>query len=136
MAEPREWRFGLQYLRLEPPNVLWMKCHSTTTLEEAHRVLEVLREQGSQRPLIGVVDVRGAMLDSEVGNLLAREMKPQWFRAIIYVGAGFLQKALIKTLVVALYFNHRWTREIRYADSEEEARALVAQLRAHPPRSD
>lgn len=125
MTARREWAYGLVQGHFEEPDLLVLRFGGNTRLEDARRTVEIYRELGTQRPFYVIVDVSRAMLSPEAWDYLALHCRPEWFRCAVFVGAGVVQKAVTKSLGLALHALGQWDNPFRYADSEAEARALV-----------
>ncbi|RKH05546.1 hypothetical protein D7Y13_24670 [Corallococcus praedator] len=134
MANRREWNFGAHHAHFEEPDLLVMKFNGPSKLEDCQKVLEVYQEVASTQPVFLISDVSNSLLEKEARELLVAHSKEEWFRGHIYVGTGARQLAGAKALMLALYFTGRWMVEVDFADSERDARDLVARKRALPPR--
>ncbi|RYZ42393.1 MAG: hypothetical protein EOO71_08050 [Myxococcaceae bacterium] len=134
MANHREWSFGAHHAHFEEPDLLVMKFNGPSKVEDCKKVLEVCEEVAASRPVFLISDVSNSLFDKEARELLVAHSKAEWFRGHIYVGTGPRELAGAKALMLALYFTGRWMVEVDFADSERDARDLVARKRAQRPR--
>lgn len=132
MAEPREWTLGTYFLRFEEPDVLLLKAGSTCSVENARAMLALIRELSVAQPLILIAEVSGATLDMEARRVLALELRPEWVRCFINVGASFIQRALVKAMTLAAWMSTHAPREVHFTDTVEQARELAAHIRLSP----
>jgi hypothetical protein len=130
MTESREWTFGDHRARFEAPDVVVMLLSGPTRLEDAQRIVDIYREVGSRQPLFGISHVANTSFDKDVRAYFAQHARAEWFRGIVVIGAGFVQRAAVKAVTMALYFTGKWKADIEFADSEEAARALIERKRA------
>jgi hypothetical protein len=126
----REWAVGPHRAHLEEPDVLIVNISGPTDLEHARGLVEVYREAGTRQPLFAVLNVKDAPIDAAARKYFTQNIRSAWFHAIIFVGAGVLERAMGKAMTVALYFAGKWTAEFMYTDTEAQARERIAQLRA------
>jgi hypothetical protein len=129
MEERREWEIGAHRAWLEPPDILWVKYSGPSTLEHTQRLVDITRELGEQRRLFLVIDVAGSSMAAENRSYFTEHARPEWFQALIYLGAGPSQRAMAKGLIVSLLFKGQWNVRFEFANSEAEARALITRLR-------
>jgi hypothetical protein len=130
MTIQREWKFGMHEARFEQPDILWVKINGDTSLKDATALSELYGELGSQRPFYVVTDLREATtVDAEAREHVSKNINPAWFLGSIYIGAGFLQKAVAKSLSLMHYLTGRLTFELHFVSTDEEARALLARDR-------
>jgi len=130
MTQQRQWAFGVCRARFEEPDLLLLHYGGLTGLEDARRTIELYREVGTERPFFALIDIARASLTPEAWDCLAREGRPEWFRGIIFIRAGVVQKAVTKALGLALQAVGKWTLSFHFVDTEEAARALADTLRA------
>jgi len=129
MESKREWVFGACRASLEEPDVLLVEP-GPTSLEVARFLVELYRELGTQRPFFLLVKAVGNPLTVEARGYFRQHLRTEWFRAAFLIGAGIRVRAMGKALYVGGIFIRAWKADIHYVDTEEEARARVAQLRA------
>ncbi|WP_224369133.1 hypothetical protein [Hyalangium versicolor] len=127
MPESREWTFGTHRAWWEPPDILWVKYSGPSTVEHTRNLVDIVRELG-QRIFIAV-DVAGSSMAAENRNYFTEQARPEWFRAVIYLGAGPTQRAMAKGLMVRLLFTGKWNVHFEFAETEAEARDVIARLR-------
>jgi hypothetical protein len=136
MAERREWTFGMHRAWLEAPDVLWVKYSGPSTLEHTQRLVDIVRELAEQQRIFIVVDVADSSMASENRRYFTEQARPEWFRGVIYLGAGPAQRAMAKGLMVSLLFKGRWDLHFEFATTETEARELIARKRTPPSDSE
>lgn len=129
MSVSREWVVGKHKAHLEEPDLLIVKMGGHAGLEDAKGLTEIYRELGTRQPFFAIVDVTNSPADAEARSYFTKQVKLEWFRASIYVGAGVVEKAITKAMTVAFYFTSKAKTEILYAGTMEEARALVDKVR-------
>ena len=129
MESRREWAFGACRAYFEEPDILLVEP-GPTSLEVARFLVDLYRELGTQRPLFLLVKVAGSPLTMEARGYFRQHLRSEWFRASFHIGAGVLDRAMSKALYAGGIFIRAWTAKIYYVDTEEEARARLAQLRA------
>jgi hypothetical protein len=130
LAKRREWTIGRHQAHLEEPDLLVVKLGGPTGIADARALTELYRELGSHQPIFAIINVTGSPADAEARSYYTREARPEWFRAIVYVGAGVVERAVGKAMAVAFSFAGRSKTEFLYASTQEEARGLIDQLRA------
>jgi len=126
----REWQVGPHQARFEEPDVLVVQMNGPTELEHARGLVEIYREVGTRQPMFSILNVKGSPVDAAARKYFTQQLRSEWYHAIIFVGAGMVERAMGKAMTVALYFAGKWTAEMLYADTEEQARELIAQVRA------
>jgi hypothetical protein len=126
----REWEVGAHRVYFEDPDVLILRTSGPTGLEDARGLVEVYRQVGTQQPMFAVLNVKDSPVDAAARKYFSQNLRPEWYHAIIFVGAGMVERAMGKAMTVALYFAGKWTAEFLYADTEEQARELIARVRA------
>ncbi|WP_224245476.1 hypothetical protein [Hyalangium gracile] len=129
MAVRREWTIGSHRAHFEEPDLLVMKYNGKFNLEEARLVVELYREVGTQRPFFLLADITGAEIASDARKHLTDQIKPEWFRGIVYAGASPVMRAVGKAMAVTFYFTGKWSTPFEFTATAEEARALIARLR-------
>ncbi len=129
----REWQVGPHRAHFEDPDVLIVRMSGPTSLENARGLVEVYREVGTRQPMFCVLNVKDSPVSADARKYFTQQLRSEWYHAIIFVGAGVLERAMGKAMTVAFYFTNKWTAEFLYADTEEQARGLIAQARAKQP---
>jgi hypothetical protein len=130
MGVQTEWKFGAHAARLEPPDVLVVRFRGPTSFEEAKRSVEICQEVGSRRPFYLVMDVSDSTIEPKSREYISRSLKAEWFHGILYVGLGLAQRAMAKAILLALYFTGKWSVEVDFVSTAEEAHALILRKRA------
>jgi hypothetical protein len=130
LAIQREWAVGPHRAHLEEPDVLIVRMSGPADLKDAQGLTEVYREVGTQQPVYLLLNVKGSPVDAAARKYFTQNVRTEWYHAIIFVGAGVVERAMGKAIMAALHFAGRWKAEFLYADTEEEAREFVAQRRA------
>jgi hypothetical protein len=131
MTIRREWKFGTHSAHFEQPDILWVKIEGETTLRDAISLSELYGELGNKSPFFVVTDLREASsVESEAREHVSKNLNPTWFLGSIYIGAGFVQKAVAKSLALVHAMTGKLTFEMHFVSSEQEARELIARERA------
>jgi len=124
-----EWKFGAAHrASFEHPDILHFKFSGPTSFEEAKRTVEICKEVGAVRPFFLVIDAADSTIEASSRSYIVQNLKPEWFRGIIYTGLGFVQRAMAKALAVALYFT-KWNVGIDFVATEQDARAIIQRKR-------
>jgi hypothetical protein len=124
-----EWEYGAAHRAyFEEPDILHFKFSGPTTFEDAKRTVEICREVGAVRPFFLIIDAADSTIDANSRGYIVQNLEPEWFQGIIYTGLGFVQRAMAKALVVALYFT-RWNVGIDFVATEQDARAIIHRKR-------
>jgi len=131
MEPQREWVFGACRVYLEEPDVLLVHP-GPTSLEVAQFLVELYRELGTRRPLFLLLKIGGDPLSMEARGYFRQHLRSEWFRCVFIIGASIMVRAVAKALHAGGVFIRAWTATMYYVDTEEEARAHVARLRAEP----
>ena len=116
----------------EPPDILWQQFRGVTTLEETRWSVDVYREVAGYGPFYAAIDVTGSELTADARKFLSENTRTEWLRGVVYIGAGFIQKAMTKSLMVVYLFDKKPPYDIVYAASMEEARAWIERHRVKP----
>lgn len=124
-----EWKFGAAHrAHFEQPDILHFNFSGPTAFEDAKRTVEICREVGSVRPFFLIIDAADSTIEAPSRSHIVQNLKPEWFQGIIYTGLGFVQRAMAKALVVALFFT-KWNVGIDFVATEQEARAIIERKR-------
>jgi hypothetical protein len=130
MSIQREWKFGTHQARFEEPDTLWVRIEGDTSLKDSTALAELYAEVAGKGPFYVVTDLREATtVDAEAREHVSKNIHPTWFLGSIYIGAGFLHRAVAKSLSLMHYLTGRLTFELHFVSTEEEARALLARER-------
>ncbi|MFY0571787.1 hypothetical protein ACN28E_49270 [Archangium lansingense] len=130
MSIRREWKFGTHSAHFEQPDILWVSIQGETTLQDAIALLELYKELGSQNPFYVVTDLTEATsFEAEAREHTTKSINPSWFLGSVYIGAGFVQKALAKSLAFVHAMTGRLTFDMHFVSKEQEARELIARER-------
>ncbi|HYO52191.1 hypothetical protein [Archangium sp.] len=131
MPQRREWSIGTHHAWFESPDVLWMKIRGATSLEDAIAILEVYREAGSQHPVFLVTDLSEATsVDLKARDHISWNVRLEWFRGVIYIGAGLMQRAVASSMTFLHSVTGRPAIVQHFVSTENEARALIAKERS------
>lgn len=130
MTIRREWKFGTHSAHFEQPDILWVKIEGETTLQDAISLSELYGELGSQNPFFVVTNVTEATsVEAEAREHVSKSLNPTWFLGSIYIGAGFMQKAVAKSLAFVHAMTGKLTFDMHFVATEQEARELIARER-------
>lgn len=129
MTQQREWASATFRGHFEAPDLLVATFSGHVDLEGARQASEMYRQAAEQGPCFALIDITGSTISADARDHFVKTLGPEWFRAVIYVGAGVVQRTMTKAMTLAFYFTGKWKTEFHFADSEAEARALVAKLR-------
>jgi hypothetical protein len=125
-----EWKFGTHKAHFEQPDILWVSIQGETTLQDAISLTELYGEVGSKSPFFVVTDLtEAASVESEAREHVSKSINPSWFLGSIYIGAGFVQKAVAKSLAFVHALTGKLTFDMHFVATEPEARELIARER-------
>jgi hypothetical protein len=124
MTTQRDWSFGQHTARFEPPDLVLAKFKGPTNLNDAKRAIEIYKEVAAKGQFFLIVDVSESEIDKAAREHLTQNVRTEWLLGVVYVGAGFVQKAATKAITLAFYASGKTTVDFLFANSEEEARAL------------
>ncbi|WP_309895176.1 hypothetical protein [Archangium sp.] len=116
--------------------MLWIKFRGTVSFEEAKWRVGRFQELGSQQELFVVADMtENSGYDVEGRRYASENIEPEWFSAIVYLGARLIHKAAAKGIALVQRLRGKPTTPVYFVASEEEARHLLARLRStqEPP---
>ncbi|RKH36396.1 STAS/SEC14 domain-containing protein [Corallococcus llansteffanensis] len=143
MGALREWVFGAQRIVLESPDIVWATVRGAFGEEEVRQLMGVFHELTLDPggPFYLVVDLgsvmgpmtEGPALSVAPRKYLAGNVRPEWFRAVIFYGGNRTQRDVMKALVVALQFTGDTKLEARFLETSGEARAWLAAHRQRQP---
>ncbi|WP_309896456.1 hypothetical protein [Archangium sp.] len=134
MAEEREWKQAAHQARFEAPDTVWMKLQGPVSYESLTWIVSLFRELGSQRAFIVVADMTHSTdIDPEGRRYASEHMEPEWFVAIIYIGARLIHRAAAQGIGLVYALLGKKTNPVYFVSSEAEARDIIARLRANPP---
>ena len=132
----REWAIGLHLFQFEPPDILWVKYRGPFSLEETLPMIEEVRALAAARPYFLVNDMTEAgPLASDAGRYFSEHLPFERLLGLVYIGGRLLHRAAAKGILLAAYLTESTTDEQvpamgRFVSTQEEACALVVQLRA------
>jgi hypothetical protein len=130
MTIHREWKFGTHTAHFEQPDILWVRIHGETTLKDAISLSELYAELGSKNPFFVVTDLTDATsVETEAREHVSKNINPTWFLGSVYIGAGFVQKAVAKSLAFVHAMTGKLTFDMHFVATEQEARELIARER-------
>ncbi|QSQ24473.1 hypothetical protein JY651_05840 [Pyxidicoccus parkwayensis] len=129
MKQSREWTCGVQRSWFEPPDILWQRFRGVAALEETRWSVEVYRQVATHGPFYAAIDVTGSELTSESRKFLVDNVRTEWLRGVVYVGAGLIQRAVSKGLMLTYLFDKRPHYEVAFANSLDEARHWIERQR-------
>ncbi|MFL5357104.1 hypothetical protein [Archangium sp.] len=131
MSIRREWKFGTHAAHFEEPDILWVRIQGETSLQDAISLTQLYGELGAQKPFFVVTDLAGATtLEAEARNHVSQNTNPSWFLGSVYIGAGFVQKAVARSLAFVHAMTGKLTFDMHFVSNEQEARELIARERA------
>ena len=130
MTIHREWKFGAHTAHFEQPDILWVRIQGETTLQDAISLSELYAEQGNKNPFFVVTDLTEATtVETEAREHVTKSINPSWFLGSVYIGAGFVHKALAKSLAFVHAMTGRLTFDMHFVSTDQEARELIARER-------
>jgi len=125
----RQWKIGDHFLRSEPDDVFYFAPTGTFNIDDAQRVLPLLRDQFSKRPLYLLLDARKfESLTPDARSEVIQHFRPEWVRACVYVGTNLLMRMVI-TGINAVLFLRGTSFPIEFVSTMEEAPDAFARLR-------
>jgi hypothetical protein len=130
MSRQGVWEYGEQRAWVEPPDVLWARFRGAVTLETSQWSCGVYRQMSEGGSFYLVADIAGSNLSPESRRYLVQHVKSEWFRGIVYIGAGLDQKAATKSLMVGSMLSGGQPLDVVYVDTPERARAWIERHRA------
>ena len=128
MEESREWTVGNHHIRFEPPDVLWATVRGWITAEDAPKWVEIILEvtaTGSVNCVVQMEEMEGfpqPRLSQAARQYLAKHSSSDWFKSMIFVGGGLLQRITAKGLALAMLLSGNQRFAIEFVDSPEKAR--------------
>jgi hypothetical protein len=128
-SQSQEWKFGGHCARLEAPDVLVFRFEGPLLLEEAREVIRIFKQVAASGPVYFVAHLSDTSSSKEVRNYLAQNLRAEWFQAIVLCGAGMLQMAAIKAILISLYLAGSWELLPEFVESEAQAHIRIARLR-------
>jgi hypothetical protein len=130
MTMRREWKFGKHSAHFEQPDILWVSIEGETSLQDAISLSELYAELGSKSPFFVVTDLTQATsVETEAREHVSKSINPSWFLGSVYIGAGFVQKAVAKSLAFVHAMTGKLTFDMHFVATEPEARELIARER-------
>ncbi|MBU8897652.1 hypothetical protein KRR26_18710 [Corallococcus sp. M34] len=128
-AAKTQWSFGESHGRFESPDLLLVTFRGTLDVEGAKQVVEMYREAASRGPVFVLVDLTGSGVEPAARTHLAQNVSPDWFHAMVGYGAGFAQKAVLKSLVIGASLFGKAAMELEFVTTEAEGRAAIERRR-------
>jgi hypothetical protein len=125
----KEWKIGAHHVQWEEPDVLRCTFRGPSSLKDIDTFLDILREAAANQRVFVIQDITGSTIDKACREHLSKNIRPEWLRGLIYVGADTVQRAIVKAIMIALYFTGQWKVDIEFASSEADARTIIAQKR-------
>jgi hypothetical protein len=134
MEEEREWKQAAHRARFEEPDTLWLKFQGPISFENSTWVVNLFQELGSQRAFIVAADMAESTdIDQEGRRYASEHMDPEWFVAIIYIGARLIHRAAAQGIGLVYALIGKKANPVYFVSSEAEARDVIARIRANPP---
>jgi hypothetical protein len=135
MDPHQEWSFGTNRAAFEPPDLLIAQFRGVADVESARWSVGLYRELAARQPFYLLADITDSRHTSASRKYLVEHTRPEWFRGIVYIGAGYEQRAATKGFMVSFLMNGSAPYETQYLDTVEQARTWVAQHRAKVQRA-
>jgi hypothetical protein len=135
MTTRREWTFGSHRATLVGEDVLSVVFDGPTTLADAEAAIPVYREAASTRPVFLVADISRSSLDAQARKFLADNIKPEWFKGVLYVGANVMLRTISKALSVMVLFNAKTQYDVRFVATHADADEQIAKWREERERA-
>lgn len=129
MGIRREWVFGKHKALLEGPDVLVVKMGGPVGGDDAKALINIYQELATSQPFFAVMEVAGFSANADARKVFTTELRQEWFRAMIFVGASMVERAVTKAMTVALYLAGKWRMDFLYTDTTDQARMTIAQIR-------
>jgi hypothetical protein len=129
MSSIKEWTFGAHQARWEYSDLLRITCQGPTRVEDVDSILSICEEVAADGPIFVISDVTKSTIDKASRERFTQNLRAEWFHGLVYVGADALQRAIIKAIVIALYFTGKWRVDVEFAQTEEEALQIIARMR-------
>ncbi|PTL82994.1 hypothetical protein [Vitiosangium sp. GDMCC 1.1324] len=131
MTQHREWKIGTHEARFESPNTLSVKIKGDIRVDEASQLIDICAELGAREPFYLIADMSEiGTIPSEARGVASKQIRPEWYRGVVYVGASFVAKAAVKSLSVVFYLAGKYTADVEFVSTPEEAPAALARQRA------
>ncbi|MCP3103104.1 hypothetical protein LZ198_29920 [Myxococcus sp. K15C18031901] len=125
-----EWSHGVQRAWFEAPDILWARFRGAINEDTSRWSCAIYREVASRGRFYLAADIADSHLSAESRRYVVANTKADWFRGIIYIGAGVEQRVTTKSLMVGTMLGGTQRLDMTYADTLEEARAWVEAHRA------
>jgi hypothetical protein len=133
MSVRQEWRIRSHRVSLEEPDLVVVTFVGSANVDDIRDLLKVFREVSASQPFYVLVNISTSPdIEPAARSLLTRELRPEWFRGAVYVGARPLQKLIIKGLSVGFHLLGKWSFEFQMVETEEQGRTLLARMRDQP----
>ncbi|WP_163992550.1 hypothetical protein [Pyxidicoccus caerfyrddinensis] len=142
MEQSRTWIVGNHELIFEPPDTLRAIIRGWITYEDGVKWVAIMRDVTTPGPVSVYCVVQMTpmpefpypRLSQEARQYLAKQSSSDWFKAIVYVGGGILQKITAKGLTVAMLLSGRKRFDVEFVDSQEKALQWIEEHRKAPRR--
>jgi hypothetical protein len=144
-AQPTQtdWDVGAHHhVHFEEPDILVATLKGWIELEHAQTFIDITRKLASRGPVYWVVHMQEMegypypRLRPEARTYLADHSQSDWFKGILHVGGGILQRITIKGLTLAMMLTGSRSRfETIFPDTMEDAWAMIDAHRAKPSSS-
>ncbi len=135
-ALAREWRIGESLFQFEPPDLLRASYHGRLCEQQAVHFLRLYEEVFTATgPFFLLGDMRTATgLEPDAQRYLNDHIQYAWLRGVVYSNARLALRALSAGFLLASEMTRAQTSsltgKIHFATSEQEARGIIARLRA------
>ncbi len=112
--------------------MLFVRMGGPVGADDARALINIYRELAAAQPFFAIMEVSGFAANAEARKVFTQELRQEWFRGMIFVGAGMVERAVTKAMTVALYLAGKWRMDFLYTDTTDQARDTVSRLRAKP----
>lgn len=129
-----QWQFGTHRAVLEEPDLIRVTFEGPFRFEDAREVLEIYRDVCGERPRYLVADIGRSSMDAATRKYFGSEVDPRWFLGVVYVGADLLLRVITDALTALVFFQREQHYEVRFVDTDQEARELIRSWRGASER--
>ena len=132
-----EWKIGRHTLRIDPGRVAYIRYQGVFHIEEATEMVKIMHTAFGKAPSYIINDMAeiGAP-DGQTRKLLATFLAEHDVVVLVNVGASALIRALSALVGSAMRVLHNRPHPVHFVATQEEARALIASLRARHASSN
>lgn len=128
MDSRQEWSFAGHRAWFEPlHNILWAEFRGPVDVDSVRWSVSLYREMGQRQPIYLIADIKGARHTPEARRHLVENVRPEWFRGVVYLSSSPDQQAVSTGFMLALRKIGGPTYDFVYLDTAEQARAWVEQ---------